>query len=154
MQPLLSVKNLSVKYDNSLIFKELSFNINKGDKVAITGESGSGKTTLINTLCGFNTDFEGEVTIAGLTLNKDNISIEENNTVKLIFSNKSIDNNDHKFELLKYLREKFNEEKIQIITEIIEKEVVKKDKPMDEYMKLKKEYPSVEKIRTQLDLDF
>ena len=89
-----------------------------------------------------------------VALNNDNISIEENNTVKLIFSNKSIDNNDHKFELLKYLREKFNEEKIQIITEIIEKEVVKKDKPMDEYMKLKKEYPSVEKIRTQLDLDF
>jgi DNA polymerase-3 subunit gamma/tau len=89
-----------------------------------------------------------------VALDNDNISIEENNTVKLTFSNKSIDNNDQKFELLKYLREKFNEEKIQIITEIIEKEVVKKDKPMDEYMKLKKEYPSVEKIRTQLDLDF
>ncbi len=73
MQPLLSVKNLSVQFGELQIFSDLNFEINNGDKVAVTGESGSGKTTLLNTLCGFNTNFKGEIIIAGMTLNKENI---------------------------------------------------------------------------------
>ncbi len=73
MQPILSVKNLSVQFGKQPIFSGLNFTMNRGDKVAVTGESGSGKTTLLNTLCGFNTHFKGEITIAGMPLSKENI---------------------------------------------------------------------------------
>jgi len=89
-----------------------------------------------------------------VALSPDKISIEDNNTVKIIFSNKSMDDVDLKYDLLKYLKKKFNNNQIQLKTEIIEETVVNKDEPMENYLKMKKENPVVEKIRTQLDLDF
>ncbi len=42
---LLEVKNLSISFGNEpLVVNEVSFNINKGESVALVGESGSGKT--------------------------------------------------------------------------------------------------------------
>lgn len=45
--PALSVKNLTVVYDSSVIIKSASFEIEKGDFVCVVGANGSGKSTLI-----------------------------------------------------------------------------------------------------------
>lgn len=49
----LEAKNLSVKYDDDDIIKNLSFKINPGEMVMLTGSSGVGKTTLLRSIMGF-----------------------------------------------------------------------------------------------------
>lgn len=44
--------------------------IQRGELVAIVGPSGCGKTTLLNCMAGLETDFEGEVTLAGTPLRR------------------------------------------------------------------------------------
>lgn len=46
------IENLSFAYGNNTVIIDCSFNIHKGDKIAITGESGCGKTTLIKLMLG------------------------------------------------------------------------------------------------------
>ena len=51
----LEVNNLTFKYfsNKKFVIDDLSFSINKLDKVAIVGKSGSGKSTLINLIIGY-----------------------------------------------------------------------------------------------------
>ena len=44
---MITVSNLSVKYDAGYAVKDVSFTIEKGDYLCIVGENGSGKTTLM-----------------------------------------------------------------------------------------------------------
>lgn len=59
-----------------------------GEFVAITGRSGSGKSTLLGILGGLDTDFRGEVEVAGQDLRKLNdagLSAYRNRTVGFVF---------------------------------------------------------------------
>ncbi|MBO4767796.1 MAG: metal ABC transporter ATP-binding protein [Lachnospiraceae bacterium] len=47
---LLTVRNLSLGYDNRTIVADLNFVVNQGDYLCIVGENGSGKSTLMKTL--------------------------------------------------------------------------------------------------------
>ena len=58
---LLSIQNATVRYLNSTLFKQLTFNINKGENWAIIGESGSGKSALLQTIAGRFNVTGGEV---------------------------------------------------------------------------------------------
>lgn len=49
---VLEVTNLSYAYDEKQIFKDVSFQIERGQKVALIAPNGGGKTTLFNVLCG------------------------------------------------------------------------------------------------------
>ncbi len=52
MKKYISVNNIAVELNSKSILKNISFNINEGEILAITGPSGSGKTTLGNVLSG------------------------------------------------------------------------------------------------------
>ena len=47
------------------VLKDISFTINKGEFVAVTGKSGCGKSTLLYILSTMDTDYEGELEIDG-----------------------------------------------------------------------------------------
>lgn len=64
---LISVKNLTAFYENRQIFKGLSFTVNEGDYVCITGENGSGKTTLMRLILGFKLKHTGSITFKNFT---------------------------------------------------------------------------------------
>lgn len=66
-------KNLSFSYDNeNLIFKNINFNINRSDKIIISGPSGSGKSTLVELLTGLNLPSSGQILIDNIDLKKCN----------------------------------------------------------------------------------
>jgi ABC-type Fe3+/spermidine/putrescine transport system ATPase subunit len=59
---MLSIKNISFSYNNSLVINNISFTIPKGQNVAIIGESGCGKSTLLKLIYGLHDLNEGEIT--------------------------------------------------------------------------------------------
>jgi len=59
----LSAENLSKSYGVKSLFKNISFNINEGDKIAIVAKNGSGKSTLLKIILGKEIADSGEVTI-------------------------------------------------------------------------------------------
>lgn len=58
-----SAENLSKSYGVKSLFKNISFNINEGDKIAIVAKNGSGKSTLLKIILGKEIADSGEVTI-------------------------------------------------------------------------------------------
>lgn len=55
----LSIENASKSYGEKTLFRNVSFSISKGDKVALIAKNGSGKTTLLNIIAGYE-GVEGE----------------------------------------------------------------------------------------------
>ena len=49
---LINYKNVTFRYGEKDIFRNINFKIEKGDFIGINGSSGSGKSTLIKILCG------------------------------------------------------------------------------------------------------
>lgn len=47
---ILTVKNLTMKFDTKTIFEDLNFDLKEGSMTALLGPNGTGKTTLINIL--------------------------------------------------------------------------------------------------------
>lgn len=68
--PLLEFKNVDVKVDGKYLFKNLSFVINKGDKVLFQGKSGIGKTTIFKLILGFEIPFKGSIFFENRPLDK------------------------------------------------------------------------------------
>ncbi len=50
--PILEVKNLKVRYGEQSVLENISFDLEKGDTLAIIGPNGSGKTTLLRAILG------------------------------------------------------------------------------------------------------
>ncbi|MBO4581518.1 MAG: ABC-F family ATP-binding cassette domain-containing protein [Bacteroidales bacterium] len=61
----LNVENLSKSYGENLLFENVSFGIEKGQKVALIAKNGTGKTTLLNILMGLDTADSGKYTLRG-----------------------------------------------------------------------------------------
>jgi ABC-type Fe3+/spermidine/putrescine transport system ATPase subunit len=58
---MLQVQNISFAYDATAVISDVSFNIKKGNNVAIIGESGCGKSTLLKLIYGLYDLKEGEI---------------------------------------------------------------------------------------------
>lgn len=59
----LSVENISKSYGERVLFKDISFGINKDQKIAFIAKNGSGKTTIMNIINGFDEPDIGQVVI-------------------------------------------------------------------------------------------
>ena len=82
----ISVENISKSYGDRTLFKNLSFGINKNQKVAFVAKNGTGKTSILNIIAGLDTPDEGQVIqrkdiqIAYLSQNQifdDSLSVEQ-----------------------------------------------------------------------------
>ncbi len=56
---VLIVEDLKKQYEEQVVFDDFSFQVNRGDRLAVTGKNGSGKSTLLRMLCGDDTSYEG-----------------------------------------------------------------------------------------------
>ena len=59
----LSVENISKSYGERVLFENISFGINKDQKIAFIAKNGSGKTTIMNIINGFDEPDTGQVVV-------------------------------------------------------------------------------------------
>lgn len=57
----LSVENISKSYGERVLFEDISFGINKDQKVAFVAKNGSGKTSILNIIAGLDTPDTGQI---------------------------------------------------------------------------------------------
>ena len=66
---ILSVKNISKSFGDLQVLKKISFDIHKGEKIAILGPSGSGKSTILRCINQLETYDSGEINYMGKPVN-------------------------------------------------------------------------------------
>ncbi|WP_082759722.1 heme ABC transporter ATP-binding protein [Abyssisolibacter fermentans] len=57
----MDIQNISFKYSNNTILKNISFSVDKGDFLGILGPNGCGKTTLLKNLCNLLKPYDGKI---------------------------------------------------------------------------------------------
>ncbi len=83
-------KTYTTRFGNNHVhaLKEVNFDVESGDFVAIMGESGSGKTTLLNLLAAFDKPTSGTITIDGkelVTLNDNSLAAYRRTNLGFVF---------------------------------------------------------------------
>lgn len=76
---LLEVENLEVNYGMIKALKGISFNVEKGEIIALIGSNGAGKTTTLHTISGILPAASGKITYNGKNITK----VPAHNIVKL-----------------------------------------------------------------------
>jgi len=88
----LSIENISKRFGDRQIFKDLSFGLAKGDKLGLIAKNGTGKTTMLNIIAGLDQTDSGKVTFRkGINIRylSQNPSFKPNNTVwEAVFDSK------------------------------------------------------------------
>lgn len=64
---LIECKNLSMSYEGVTAFNNVSFSLDRGDYMLLSGENGSGKSTLIKGLLGLKQAAAGKIEFNGIT---------------------------------------------------------------------------------------
>lgn len=87
MDKIIRVKDLSFEYESGLkTIDHISFDINKGDYVAILGHNGSGKSTIAKLLIGLLEKKSGSIIVNGYELNLENLYKVRDN-IGIVFQN-------------------------------------------------------------------
>ena len=121
---MLTIQDLSYAYSDRFLFKNLSFHLNPGEVIKISGANGSGKTTLIKILTGILKNYEGKISLKNEEKKslknlsdeifymghknalKENLTVQENlqHDFRLLNSNKNeLDNYLEKLKLNEFL---------------------------------------------------
>ena len=64
---MISVDGLTVEFGGTTLFKDISFQINEKDRIALMGKNGAGKSTLLKLMLGILTPDSGTIKIFGRT---------------------------------------------------------------------------------------
>ncbi len=74
----IEINNLVFKYEEKPVIDGASLSVKKGEKLLIVGSNGSGKSTITKILLGLYRDYEGEVKINGIPIDKLNLKSYRN----------------------------------------------------------------------------
>lgn len=58
---MISVDAVSVEFSGTVLFSNITFNINENDRIALMGKNGAGKSTLLKILAGVNKPTQGKI---------------------------------------------------------------------------------------------
>ena len=61
---LIELENISISYAEKQVCKDISFSINKGDRIALVGKNGSGKSSIVKLICDEEISYTGNLRIA------------------------------------------------------------------------------------------
>ncbi|MBR5192494.1 MAG: energy-coupling factor transporter ATPase [Clostridia bacterium] len=88
MEKILKVENASFSYDKqNKVLKDISFEVERGEYIAIIGHNGSGKSTLAKLLNGLLVADSGEVTVANFSAKDKKSLFEVRKRVGVVFQN-------------------------------------------------------------------
>lgn len=65
---MLKITNLTKKFDQKEVLKNVSLTINEGDIFGLVGINGAGKSRLLRTICGVFEKNSGEIELFGETI--------------------------------------------------------------------------------------
>ena len=68
-QAAISAHNLSCIRGDNQLFRDVSFEVHRGQCLHVTGPNGCGKTSLLRLICGINTTEEGQIAWCGTDIN-------------------------------------------------------------------------------------
>ncbi len=71
---MIKAENITLKFNDKVLYKDLSFHIKAKENVCLKGASGIGKSTLFKILLGYQTVETGKIWIDDLLLNKKNVN--------------------------------------------------------------------------------
>ena len=66
---LVEVKNIGKSFGATRALNDVSFAFNPGEIFALVGANGAGKSTLIKIICGYYSEYEGQIFVAGKEVN-------------------------------------------------------------------------------------
>ncbi len=68
-QQLLDIRDANVHYGDRTVCKGVTFTLERGERIALTGRNGAGKSSILKTICGLSGALTGAVTVqSGLTI--------------------------------------------------------------------------------------
>ena len=106
---MISVNNISVYFGGQELFDQVSFMVNKGDRIGLVGKNGAGKSTLLRILSGEQTPNTGslatpnKITIGYL---KQDLDFEDGRTVQ--------EEAEQAFQKIKFLEQKIEDVNLQM----------------------------------------
>lgn len=130
----LEISNISFKTDNQSILESISFSVEKGERVTITGPSGGGKSTLLKIIGNIINPTEGKVMFYGEDIQETD-PLHYRQKVSYFFQNASLfdqtvrDNLSFPYDIRD---EEFNEEKARDMLERVSLSRSYLDKPVNE----------------------
>ena len=74
MEPLLSARNVTVRFGGLVAIDDVSFDVHRGELLGLIGPNGAGKTTMMRAIVGIVRPTKGSVALEGLAL--DRLSID------------------------------------------------------------------------------
>lgn len=77
MTVILSVKNLTKRYDDKAVVDSISFDVKQGEIFGLLGPNGAGKTTTLEMIEALRPIDEGEVVLAGINVNEYPAAVKE-----------------------------------------------------------------------------
>lgn len=136
------VNNLNFSYGYNKVINNLSFKIDKGDKVLLYGNNGTGKSTLLNILTKYIDNYNGDISINNINI-KDIDYISYSNNISYINQNSCLFNDTILNNII--LDEEYNENKFNKIINLVNLNKFMNIKNNDYNIVLKNNYSGGEK---------
>ncbi|BAL00408.1 ABC transporter ATP-binding protein [Oscillibacter valericigenes Sjm18-20] len=65
---LVSLDHVSIVYGEKAVCSDVSFTVERGDRIALQGRNGSGKSSILKLICGQNIPYTGNLQVGGLKI--------------------------------------------------------------------------------------
>ena len=104
--PMVSFDNVSKSYGARVLFENVTFNINKGERIGLVGRNGYGKTTLMRIITGEESADDGKISIPKnykIGFLKQHISFSKNKVVEEVMLGLKEDEKDQRWKAEKIL---------------------------------------------------
>lgn len=76
-ETIISIQNVKKSFDDTIILKDISFDVKKGDVITIIGSSGSGKSTLLRCLNRLEQPDSGKIIFEGVNILEKNANLNQ-----------------------------------------------------------------------------